>query len=368
MTETSFLFIPDISGFTEFVTGVESEHSQHIISELLELIIDSNELGLSVAEVEGDAVFFYKKGDVPSVPEVIKQVKKTFIDFNNHLRLYEHRRICGCGACSGAVNLSLKFVVHTGEISMVSVKDRVKPFGEPVITIHRLLKNKIPDDEYVMVTDDYLNKWGDEETVGDTLGNWEKGNDCYDKIGNVKYNFLRLSPLKDMAFHGPTPIESLKFQHPLVFEETINARKDIVFELVSNLNYRHLWTKGVDAMEFDKEKLNRVGTKHICVIGDRRLEFETVTSNFGNDQLVLGERTQSIPLVRESIAYYILEGEDDVTKLRIEIHFKPRKFIGWLLNPIFKRFMIKSFKQGITLLKEVAEKSRSVIPEPIIAD
>lgn len=52
----SLLFIPDISGFTKFVTAVEIDHSQHIIAELLEIIIDSNELGLTISEIEGDAV------------------------------------------------------------------------------------------------------------------------------------------------------------------------------------------------------------------------------------------------------------------------------------------------------------------------
>ena len=33
----SLLYIPDISGFTEFVHQTEIEHSRHIVSELLEL-------------------------------------------------------------------------------------------------------------------------------------------------------------------------------------------------------------------------------------------------------------------------------------------------------------------------------------------
>ena len=72
MADHSFLFIPDISGFTRFVNTTEISHSQHIISELLELIIDSDELGLEVSEVEGDAVLFFGKGSVPS-PQAIME-------------------------------------------------------------------------------------------------------------------------------------------------------------------------------------------------------------------------------------------------------------------------------------------------------
>ena len=41
MANTTTIFIPDITGFTSFVNQTEIEHSQHIISELLEVIIDS---------------------------------------------------------------------------------------------------------------------------------------------------------------------------------------------------------------------------------------------------------------------------------------------------------------------------------------
>lgn len=39
----SFLYIPDISGFTNFVNNTEIEHSKDII-ELLEIIIEANQL------------------------------------------------------------------------------------------------------------------------------------------------------------------------------------------------------------------------------------------------------------------------------------------------------------------------------------
>lgn len=56
--QQAFLFMPDISGFTQFVNKTEIEHSTHIIQELLEIIIDANELKMELIEIEGDAVFF----------------------------------------------------------------------------------------------------------------------------------------------------------------------------------------------------------------------------------------------------------------------------------------------------------------------
>ncbi len=57
-TSSSLLFIPDISGFTAFVQQTEITHSQYIIAELLEVIGTANDLGLQLAEIEGDALFF----------------------------------------------------------------------------------------------------------------------------------------------------------------------------------------------------------------------------------------------------------------------------------------------------------------------
>ena len=60
MTQNALFFIPDISGFTEFVHNTAINHSKHIISELLEILIDSNRSNFKLAEIEGDALFFYK--------------------------------------------------------------------------------------------------------------------------------------------------------------------------------------------------------------------------------------------------------------------------------------------------------------------
>jgi hypothetical protein len=57
----SLLFLPEISGFTEFVQTTEVEHSQHVISELLEILIAANTEELQLAEIEVDSFFFTKK-------------------------------------------------------------------------------------------------------------------------------------------------------------------------------------------------------------------------------------------------------------------------------------------------------------------
>src|SRR5215471_3202186 len=123
MNNKGLIFIPDISGFTRFVNEVEIDHSRHIIQELLEVIINSNQIDLEISEIEGDAILFYKYGEMPDLPTIYNQVEKMFCAFHKHLITYDHRRFCQCKACAGAVNLTLKVITHYGEFTGYNVKN-----------------------------------------------------------------------------------------------------------------------------------------------------------------------------------------------------------------------------------------------------
>jgi hypothetical protein len=52
MENKGLLFIPDISGFTKFVNETDIGHSRLIIQELLETLINTNQIGLEISEIE----------------------------------------------------------------------------------------------------------------------------------------------------------------------------------------------------------------------------------------------------------------------------------------------------------------------------
>ena len=148
----SLLFLPDISGFTKFVQTTEVAHSQHVISELLEVLINANTQDLQLAEVEGDALFFYKEEEVPSLEKLLAQIETMFTAFYSHLKLLEKNRVCPCNACSTAPNLQLKVIAHSGELQFINVQNKRKPFGTQVIEVHRLMKNSVDSDNYVLLS------------------------------------------------------------------------------------------------------------------------------------------------------------------------------------------------------------------------
>ena len=195
-TRPILLFIPDISGFTNFIKNTDVAISKKFTHQLLEVILDSNLLNFKVAEIQGDAIFFYSFGPPPCITKLECQVKKTFLDFQKALHSIMEKNTL--------YPLSLKMVVHYGEVSATEVKGIPKLLGTDIILAHRLLKNNIKSNEYILLTDSYL-KTQDTRLVNKSFlwGKYKKGKKSYDYIGQVHYNYVCLSPLKEKMFGAP---------------------------------------------------------------------------------------------------------------------------------------------------------------------
>ena len=345
LEQKALLFIPDISGFTEFVHHTEISHSKHIISELLEVLIDANSIKLELAEIEGDALFFYKILNNADVESIEKQIQDMYIAFHTHLKRYEYERICHCGACSSAYNLTLKFVTHFGEIDFIKVKDNTKPYGSNVIQVHRLLKNEVPLSEYAIFTTNLLplDHLSNEENSTKTIAKYD--------FGDITYTYKGLSQLKEQLPYVP-PVPKDVPKHKLLSKnEIIKSPILDLYEVISNFDYRLLWTKGVDKLEYEKNKVNRAGQKHKCLIADGQIVNQTtVTKSVAEDELVYGESTKEIPFTKQVSIYYILKKKsDDETFVNIEVFadFKPS---GWLFKGLLKKNLNKNLVENISQL------------------
>ena len=58
-TQTGYLVLADISGFTSFVAQTEIDHAHLALSFLLETIMEKLSSLLTIFQLEGDAVFAY---------------------------------------------------------------------------------------------------------------------------------------------------------------------------------------------------------------------------------------------------------------------------------------------------------------------
>src|SRR6266581_4931619 len=194
MENKGLLFIPDISGFTRFVNETDIEHSRLIIQELLEILINANQIGLEVSEIEGDAILFYKFGDPPALDALYRQVEKMFCDFHRSLIAYEFRRFCQCRACTSAIGLTLKVITHYGEFTGYNVKNFSKLIGKDIIVAHQLLKNDIEQHEYWLVTKSLL-----QNNVPVDFAKWMEWNSSAKQTesGEISFHYTQLSQLKN---------------------------------------------------------------------------------------------------------------------------------------------------------------------------
>ena len=349
----SFLFIPDISGFTNFVNNTDIEHSQHIISELLEIIIDANDLGMTVSEIEGDAVLFYRK-EMPTQLEITSQAEKMFLKFHEHLHRYNIQRICDCGACTSAAKLTLKFVAHSGAINMIKVKDFEKPYGQPVIVAHRLLKNEIKSSEYILLTED-LYSHIEEKEIPNSWINWVNSSTSYDDVGELSIFHSEMSELHKQVPLISEPKAEYKSDSPVVETIFINQPIEQVYNIIVDFRYRKEWNVGVKEVQYEENKVNRKGSKHVCLINGQSIKFETLGGLSDKKFLVYGERAENIPFTKDVANYFKLEAKDNGTFLTFESHIIPNGFIGKIMSHFIKKNFKKSSIQNLKTLKEFCE-------------
>ena len=193
----TLICIPDISGFTKFMSTADLELSSKVIPSLLNNIIYSNEIDLKVSEIEGDAVLFYRSGALPSMQQLVSQCKYFYTEFYKQLEVLREKYRTMNGSSQIPEILGLKIVLHFGEeIGVVAIGKRIKLMGEDVISAHRLLKNNIPIDEYILFSENLIAQYQDEPKNDDfDWAELKSGFIKTDYLGNINYNYISLNPL-----------------------------------------------------------------------------------------------------------------------------------------------------------------------------
>jgi class 3 adenylate cyclase len=176
----------DISGYTQFIKlhRVAIIHAETVISELLEAVIAAASLPLRLNKIEGDAALFYARTDerTGGSGALVAQLQAFFDVFNRReLELVSECRVCVCDACSQANQLRLKIIAHHGDVVFKQVQNQLEIAGETVVIAHRLLKNTVPGDEYLLVTESFQSHCRLPETA-----DWERRTESCEGFGKVQ--------------------------------------------------------------------------------------------------------------------------------------------------------------------------------------
>ncbi|MGA8276609.1 MAG: DUF2652 domain-containing protein [Rhodanobacteraceae bacterium] len=154
----AYLVVVDISGYTRFVTerSLTLAHAEQIITDLINAVLDRACHPMILNKLEGDAALMYREVEDDAVEaghDVLAQVRSFFPAFHAcATKLRADRHNCTCDACANIAALKLKAFVHLGEIAIKQVRQFEELAGEPVILVHRLMKNAVPGNEYVLLT------------------------------------------------------------------------------------------------------------------------------------------------------------------------------------------------------------------------
>jgi hypothetical protein len=131
---------------------------------------------LRVAGIEGDALFLYaiKSGDDEvwrrRGASLVERLLTLFDAFAQRLVEIGAYSVCNCNACRAVGDLKLKVIAHSGEAVVTQIAGHSSLSGPDVITVHRLAKNTVPEDQYMLMTEAAYKDLGAPEGVEITKG------------------------------------------------------------------------------------------------------------------------------------------------------------------------------------------------------
>ena len=354
-TSGGLVLIPDITGFTEFVNEVELLHGQHITAELLDNLCNNDQLGMELADMEGDALLLFRTGPRPPLGKLMRHVIHWFEQFHIALRRMRREIFCTCGACQVVSNLSLKVVGHYGEFAIQSIGGRTRIFGPTVILPHRLLKNHLDVRDYFLFTEAVL-----EDGAEAAAGDWAlRGHEeTYPVFGQVPLRYFNLGPYIT-KLPPAEPLDSLpSLPGSLRFEVDIAAPFHSVVDHIVDLEKWKLWLEGLKRVEYDRTHPARKGMPHQCYLGNQVLHqtLEQVTRKEKQFELALRVQPPNF-MLKELWIGYNAEWVAGKVHVGAGLAYAARPLMGALVEWMAIPMLSSTLRQSLLNLKGLLEEA-----------
>lgn len=150
------LFImPDISNYTRFVSSkhLEADDAQNIIFSLMSAIINTVGEELRFSKLEGDSALFFTNADAASPEQIGRTLLSIFAAFDARKTKLAAELTHDPVTKEMIQNLDLKIFAHRGVAQRFTYRGMVDHFGSEVTLLHKLMKNHVNGDRYVLVTE-----------------------------------------------------------------------------------------------------------------------------------------------------------------------------------------------------------------------
>ena len=264
--ESACFVIADISGYTSFLAGVELDHAQDIIADVMDTVVRGLRPPFRLAKFEGDAAFVYAVTERIDGTLLQDSIEGAYFAFRKRLRSIKQSTTCECNACSRMQDLDLKFVTHHGEFIKHKMAGREELAGRDVILIHRLLKNAVNEKfgrhAYALYSDACIQTMGIDPAAQGLV----EHNETIDIIGEVKCWVRDL----EEAWQKETTRqrhEVTREQAGVLLEFDIAAPRPTVWEHITHPAHRPKWQGADKVIENAPNGRRGVGTQNHCMHG-----------------------------------------------------------------------------------------------------
>ncbi|HLE27392.1 MAG TPA: DUF2652 domain-containing protein [Anaerolineales bacterium] len=361
-TQHGYLVLADISGFTAYLAGVELEHAHEILRELLELIVEQVRPLLTVAQLEGDAVFAYApEGRVARGETLLELVEAAYGAFKDRLASIRRRTTCTCKACQSVPSLDLKFMTHHGAYTLQKIASADELIGLDVNLVRRrVLKNGVGEATgwtgYAVFTAQSLERLG---VHPPEMREWVE---TVEPLGEIKKYALdlqsRYKELKEARRVFLTPEEA----HASVAYD-FGAPPPVVWDWLNDPGKRTQWMWGRAWRALTRPGgRTGVGARNHCAHGVGTL-IETILDWQPFDSFTVEETLPSgnLPI----IVTYQLEPSPAGGGTRLHAHTQLRTSLpDWFIRPLFKllvALLLKwDFKRMARLMSQAAGRAPAV--------
>jgi hypothetical protein len=244
--------------------------------------------------------------------------------------------------------LSLKFIVHFGNITETRIASFIKASGIDMVIAHRLLKNKIEQNEYVLITKKFLNQAIDH---GDSVElKWNSAKENYVSIGDIDFDYAALDHYREEVMTTSKSCEEKLGEKVYDHHIEILAYYHDVFGHWVDLPMRMQFVPGMEHIEF-MIPVAAIGMPHTWQFANHAIEAIPMGIDVTSAGIVYWEEIRMIETGDHAIVEYVF---DDINKTRSHLGVHLYKVPG-------KDLPIKSINQLAMRFDGILGRMKEVI-------
>jgi uncharacterized protein YndB with AHSA1/START domain len=363
--ESACFVIADISGYTGFLAGVELDHAQDIIADVMDTVLKCLRPPFRLAKFEGDAAFVYAVTDRVDASLLQDSIESAYFAFRRRLRSIKQSTSCECDACRKMQDLDLKFVSHRGEFIRHKMAGREELAGRDVILVHRLLKNAVHERlagrAYALYSDACIRPMGIDPVVQGLVEHRES----IDIIGDVTCWVRDLTEAWEKE-NDRQRNEVIRDKAATVIEFDIAAPRPTVWAYFTVPELRPKWRGADEVRETVGSGRRGIGTINHCMHGKDAV-IEEVLDWRPFDYLTLATLLPVPDAPKVILTYAFSEVADGGTHIEIRVA-KPKPKDRAFLDKVVPTFQkhITSEVAALRLMLEGQQGPPAAVEEPAL--